>query len=96
LRKGRCFLDYINRVKDAAKVAHRILDSLSRPFDLDGCAVTVTVSIGISIFSDDGKDVVTLLKCADIAMYQAKEKGRNSFNFYSKALPPSDPRCHPR
>ena len=53
------------------------------PFELGENAASVTVSVGISIYPDDGTDVGALLKCADIAMYQAKEQGRNRFYFYS-------------
>ena len=77
----------LGRTEDAAKVARRIVDTMAQPFDLGECLASVTVSIGISIYPDDGTDVVALLKCADIAMYQAKEQGRNKFNFYSRALP---------
>jgi len=79
----------ISRTEDAAKVAHRIVDTMAKPFDLGEGFASVTVSIGISIYPDDGTDVVALLKCADIAMYQAKEQGRNQYYFYSHALPAS-------
>jgi diguanylate cyclase (GGDEF)-like protein/PAS domain S-box-containing protein len=79
-------LDEIARIEDVGKVALRIVDTMATPFDLDGRQVSVTVSIGISIYPDDGSDIVTLLKCADIAMYQAKNQGRNKFNFYSRLL----------
>jgi diguanylate cyclase (GGDEF)-like protein/PAS domain S-box-containing protein len=78
-------LDSLSRVEDAGKVAQRIINSLVTPFDLGGQEVSVTVSIGISIYPDDGGDLVTLLKYADVAMYQAKNQGRNAFHFYSRA-----------
>jgi diguanylate cyclase (GGDEF)-like protein len=76
-------LDNISRIEDAATVARRIVDTTTKPFDFDGCMASVTVSIGISIYPDDGTDVETLLKCADIAMYQAKNQGRNNFHYQS-------------
>ena len=74
----------ISRTEDVAKVAKRIVDTMAVPFQLGESLTTVTVSIGISIYPDDGRDVVSLLKCADIAMYRAKEQGRNQFHFYSR------------
>src|SRR5207248_6993240 len=58
-------------------VARKVLQSLTRPFRVNGHELFVTASIGISIFPSDGDDVETLLKCADSAMYRAKELGRN-------------------
>jgi diguanylate cyclase (GGDEF)-like protein/PAS domain S-box-containing protein len=80
-------LDDIGRIDDAAKVAARIIETMASPFNLDGCEVSVTVSIGISIYPDDDTDLVTLLKYADIAMYQAKYLGRNACCFFSPELP---------
>ena len=77
----------ISRSEDAAKVANRIVATMAQPFDLGESEASVTVSVGISIYPDDGTDVVALLKCADIAMYQAKEQGRNRYYFYSQAGP---------
>jgi diguanylate cyclase (GGDEF)-like protein/PAS domain S-box-containing protein len=76
----------LNRGEDAAKVARRILDSLSEPFRLDEHEVVITASIGISVFPADGADVESLLKNADAAMYHAKDSGRNAFQFYSGSM----------
>jgi diguanylate cyclase (GGDEF)-like protein/PAS domain S-box-containing protein len=76
----------ISRDEDAARIARRILDSLNDPFEVDGHEVFVTGSIGISLFPHDGTDVDTLLKSADAAMYQAKNGGGNSYQFYNKSL----------
>ncbi len=72
--------------EDAAKVAARILESLAEPFKLDPHEVFVNASIGISLFPDDGRDLDTLLKNADSAMYHAKESGRGTYQFYSKSM----------
>lgn len=71
---------------DADPVVQKILDSMIKGFSLDGHETFTTVSIGISIFPDDGNDVFTLLKHADLAMYAAKAKGRNTFSFFSAEL----------
>ncbi|MHC1697856.1 MAG: putative bifunctional diguanylate cyclase/phosphodiesterase [Geobacteraceae bacterium] len=71
---------------DAAKVAQRIQDSLTMPYSIDGTEIIVTPSIGISLYPIDGEKLDDLIKYADIAMYHAKELGRNNFQFYSRAL----------
>lgn len=70
----------------AARVAHRILELLSHPVRIAGQEVYVSGSIGISIFPSDGDDVDTLLRNADVAMYHAKENGRNTFQFFSEQM----------
>ena len=69
--------------KDAIAIAQKILTGLARPFFVDGQEFLMSASIGISTFPDDGKDTETLLKNADIAMYRAKDQGRNNYQFYS-------------
>ncbi len=68
------------------EVAGKIREAISRPVTLKGHEMTVTCSIGISIFPKDGDDVQTLIKNADVAMYRAKEMGRDNFQFYSEEL----------
>jgi diguanylate cyclase (GGDEF)-like protein len=63
----------------AATVARKVIEQVARPVMLEGQAVAVTVSIGISAFPHDGADATTLLKAADDAMYRAKSAGRNGF-----------------
>ena len=72
--------------QDAALVANRILEILQPPFDLQGHKLRVTCSIGIAVYPDDGEDADTLLKNADVALYQAKHKGRNNFQYYNLEL----------
>jgi diguanylate cyclase (GGDEF)-like protein len=72
--------------KYAATVAQKILVVIARPFSLIGQEFRITTSIGISTFPQDGLDEQTLTKNADIAMYQAKEEGKNNFQFYSEKL----------
>ncbi|MEP6546064.1 MAG: EAL domain-containing protein [Gammaproteobacteria bacterium] len=70
----------------AAVVAQKILTLLAEPFVLVGQEFRVTASIGICTYPEDGQDEQTLTKHADIAMYQAKEEGKNNFQFYSEKL----------
>lgn len=68
------------------RVADRILRSFQKSFVLDNHELDVSTSLGISVFPDDGSDGQTLLKHADTAMYEAKEKGRNCYRFYTQAM----------
>jgi diguanylate cyclase (GGDEF)-like protein len=70
----------------AATVAQKILSATARPFLLLGQEFRVTASIGISTYPQDGLDEQTLTKNADVAMYKAKEEGKNNFQFYSEKL----------
>jgi diguanylate cyclase (GGDEF)-like protein/PAS domain S-box-containing protein len=70
----------------AAEVARRLIDVFSRPFEVAGHELTVTPSLGISIYPHDGQDLETLLKNADTAMYRAKDIGRNTFQFYATEM----------
>jgi PAS domain S-box-containing protein len=79
-------LSEIGSSEDAANVARRIAAALSQPIQLGPDEVTVTASIGISVYPHDASDAETLLKHADAAMYHAKEQGRNSYRFYTEAL----------
>jgi len=79
-------LTEVKEPRDAARVAQRFLDTLSRPFMLDGHEVFITASIGIAIYEIDGKDMDSLLKNADAAMYHAKEQGKNNYQFYKQSM----------
>lgn len=79
-------LEEIGSVNDAAIFAERILTIFSRPFRIRERDLFVTASIGISIYPDDGKDLDTLLRHADIAMYRAKDLGRNAFALFEPSM----------
>ena len=72
--------------KDVTAVARKILASIAEPFVILGQEFRVTTSVGISTYPADGRDEETLMKNADVAMYRAKEEGRNHFQFYSESL----------
>jgi diguanylate cyclase (GGDEF)-like protein/PAS domain S-box-containing protein len=69
-----------------ANIARNILAATVREYLLDGQLVHMTASIGISLFPDDSHNEFTLMKHADIAMYRAKERGKNNFQFYSARM----------
>lgn len=69
--------------QDTILIAHKILSTLNTPYQIDGLSLHCSASIGISISMTDGETVDELLRCADAAMYHAKEQGRNNFKFYN-------------
>ncbi len=86
---GDEFLILLPNVKDkegAEVVAKEIIDQSSAPFRLKGHDAFVSASIGITMFPDDGGDVSTLLKNSDMAMYQAKDAGRNTYKFFNRSM----------
>jgi diguanylate cyclase (GGDEF)-like protein/PAS domain S-box-containing protein len=70
----------------AAEVARKILHAVSRTFRIEQQELGVTLSLGISLFPQDGRDFETLLKHADTAMYRAKESGRNAYQFFASEM----------
>ena len=76
-------LDTLHEPQDAARVARRIIAEVSRPFMLSGQEVVVTTSIGIAVYPEDGEQAEILLKNADVAMYQAKRQGRNTYQYFA-------------
>jgi diguanylate cyclase (GGDEF)-like protein len=71
---------------DAALVASKILESLSRPFHVEDHELHVTASIGVGLFPSDGGDAAALLRAANAAMYKAKQTGRGNYQFFTAAL----------
>jgi len=76
----------LERAEDASVTARRMLEAVALPHCVDQHDLHVTASIGVSVYPDDGPDADTLIKNADTAMYQAKENGRRSFQFFKPAM----------
>ena len=74
------------RVEDAGQVATKILRSIATPFAVGNRELIVTTSIGISVYPIDGDSYEELIKGADTAMYQSKSAGRNTYQYFTKAL----------
>lgn len=70
----------------ATRIAERILDLFKEPFQIEDREVFISTSIGIAFYPDDGQNLENLLKHADIAMYEAKEVGKNTFRYYSSDM----------
>jgi len=79
-------LEHIDAIEHVAKVADSLLRAVAQPFLLDGHELTISTSIGCSVYPRDGRDPATLLKHADLAMYQAKELRLGSFRFFDPAM----------
>ena len=79
-------LNEVTTPSDAGMVAEKILNHLREPITISGHPLVVTTSIGITLLPGDGADPNVLTKNADLAMYKAKERGRNNYQFYSEDL----------
>jgi diguanylate cyclase (GGDEF)-like protein/PAS domain S-box-containing protein len=79
-------LDDINEPKDAARIAKKIMAALTLPMQIEGHQLFISTSIGIAIYPIDSDDIDQVIKCADIALYQAKDAGRNSYKFYKQEM----------
>ncbi len=79
-------LEDLGEPERVAVVARKILADIARPFDIHAQEIRVTASVGISIYPEDGEDEQTLMKRADIAMYHAKQEGRNNYQFHTALM----------
>jgi diguanylate cyclase (GGDEF)-like protein/PAS domain S-box-containing protein len=78
--------DLKNPIEDLKAILNRVIASLQSPFHLNDREIIITLSLGIALFPDDGSDVGTLMSHADIAMYEAKRLGRNTFCFFTPEM----------
>jgi diguanylate cyclase (GGDEF)-like protein/PAS domain S-box-containing protein len=76
----------VREAQEAASLAQKLINVLAQPLEIDGHELYVTCSVGISLFPDDGRDAASLLKDADIAMYRAKDQGKNNYQFFSSEV----------
>jgi len=79
-------LPRISHQEDAALVARKLIAALQSPMPIDGHELSISVSIGIALYPDDGSDASDLLKHADVAMYSAKNQGRNAFHYFKPEM----------
>ena len=79
-------LEDVDGVRGATRVADKLMAMFEQPFDVSGYELFVTGSVGISLYPQDGRDLHILIRNADVAMYQAKARGRNGYQFYAPAM----------
>lgn len=79
-------LERVDEYSHAEVVARKLVETFHQPFMVKGQKIHTTISIGISIYPDDGTSQDELMQCADMAMYQAKDDGRNTYRFFSQEM----------
>ncbi len=79
-------LSDFNDIEKAAQVAQNFMHAVAEPFEIEGHEIYITTSIGITIYPADSDDMETLLKNADTAMYYAKSRGKNNFQFFTNEM----------
>jgi diguanylate cyclase (GGDEF)-like protein len=79
-------LETISSPGEAASVAEKLIEAVGVPVALNTTLIRIGVSIGISLYPQDGRDVTTLIKNADMALFEAKGRGRNTFHFFDQAM----------
>jgi diguanylate cyclase (GGDEF)-like protein/PAS domain S-box-containing protein len=85
-------LEDVNDTAPVERVAIKLLAAIQQPYDLGGKQAIVSASIGISLFPDDAGDAATLVKHADMAMYSAKQAGKNRYRFFTSGPAANDAR----
>jgi diguanylate cyclase (GGDEF)-like protein/PAS domain S-box-containing protein len=76
----------LNHADDTVPVLLKLMERLQEPFNADGQEIATSISLGVALFPEDGGNFETLLKKADMAMYQAKDAGRNTYRFFDEAM----------
>ena len=79
-------VDDVESHANVVRLAERVLQVIQKPFFLEGQELYISTSIGVAVYPDDGETEELLVRNADIAMYKAKDQGRNCFHFYTSAL----------
>ncbi|MDE2427568.1 MAG: EAL domain-containing protein [Burkholderiales bacterium] len=79
-------IDQFNEPRDLGDIADKLLFEAAQPFEIDGQECQLSASIGIATYPTDGRNAQTLLKNADIAMYRAKNKGKDNYQFYASEM----------
>jgi diguanylate cyclase (GGDEF)-like protein/PAS domain S-box-containing protein len=85
-------LEAVSNRKDAAVVAEKIMAALTQPMHIKGHELTISTSIGIALYPEDCGELEGVIKCADIALYAAKDVGRSNFQFYDRGIVPNGQR----
>ncbi|SDN86899.1 diguanylate cyclase/phosphodiesterase with PAS/PAC sensor(s) [Halomonas shengliensis] len=83
-------LNEVEELDEVTRVARRLIDSVSAPFDIEGQVFRVGCSLGIGLYPDDAASPAGLVRCADSAMYQAKQEGRNTYRLFRAEMHQQD------
>jgi diguanylate cyclase (GGDEF)-like protein len=75
---------HVSGIDYATSVVLRAIEAVSQPYDIEGTTVSITTSAGISIYPDHGENADTLMKSADLALYEAKAAGRNAYRIMER------------
>ena len=81
---------HVSGIDYAATVASRAIEAVSQPYDIEGNTVSITTSAGVSIYPDHGEDADTLMKSADLALYEAKAAGKNAYRIAERTDLPAE------
>jgi diguanylate cyclase (GGDEF)-like protein/PAS domain S-box-containing protein len=79
-------LEGVGAVDQVVTAITKLMEVFREPFDIEDTEISVTASMGVALYPQDGRDAATLLRNADAAMYRAKEEGRNAYHFYTEEL----------
>jgi len=79
-------LTELEDARDAIRAAQHIVEAMRQPFSVEGRELYITMSLGVSLYPDDGADAATLMVNADVAMYRAKEVGRDTFQWFDAGI----------
>lgn len=79
-------LEDLHHENDIPQQVNKIFQSMEEPLEFDGHELFITLSIGVSLYPNDGEDATTLIQCADISIHRAKEGGTSNYQFYSNDL----------
>ena len=79
-------IEDVRELHDLEAIVGKLIESFKAPFTCEEHIIHTSTSIGVALYPDDGEDAFTIIKHADLAMYQAKDNGRNHYRFFSRAL----------
>lgn len=83
-------LSELSHARDADTLAAKVLEAVSQPYTIQDRGVSMTVSVGVSIYPTHGEDGETLMKAADLALFEAKRAGKNGYCIAARAVPAGD------
>ena len=84
----------LDKSRDVTHLASKVLKAIAQPFRIEGGEVAVSASIGVALSSDSGNDSARLVKCADMAMFRAKKRGKNGFHVFERQMLAERERYH--